>query len=85
MVKVYALTTCPYCKKVLKFFKENGIEPDVLFIDELKEGEREEAMKEVFKLAGVYAVPVTVHGDKVIVGFKEGELKRLVEEISNDS
>ena len=81
MVKVYALTTCPYCKKVKKFLEGNGVNFEIIYIDELSREERNKVVKEVHDLTGMYAVPVTVHGDKVIVGYKEDELKKLVEEL----
>ncbi len=85
MVKVYALSTCPYCKKTLKFFEENGIQADVVFIDKLDPEKRELAMREAHSYAGMYAVPVVVHGDKVIVGFDREKLEKLVEEIRDES
>ncbi len=85
MVRVYALTTCPYCKKTLKFLEENGIEPDVIFIDKLDSEKREMAMREAYSHAGMYAVPVVVHNDTVIVGFDREKLERLVKEIKNES
>ncbi|ADC65426.1 glutaredoxin [Ferroglobus placidus DSM 10642] len=81
MVKVYALTTCPYCKKTKKFLEENGVDFEIIYIDKLSGEERKKVVEEVHKLTGMYAVPVTVHGDKVIVGYKEDELKKLVEEL----
>ena len=85
MVKVYALSTCPYCKKTLKFLEENGIDAEVIFIDKLDMEKKEMAMKEAYNYAGMYAVPVVVHGDTVIVGFDKEKLEKLVEEIKNES
>ncbi len=85
MVKVYALSTCPYCKKTLKFFEENGVQADVIFIDKLDPEKREMAMREAYSYAGMYAVPVVVHDDMVIVGFDKEKLEELVEEIKNES
>jgi len=84
MVKVYALTTCPYCKKTLRFFEEKGITPEVIFLDELDPDEKEMAMKEIYSYAGVYAVPVVVHRNTVVVGFDEEKLEKLVEEIKDE-
>ncbi len=79
-VKIYALSTCPYCKRTIAFLKENGVNMDVVFIDELPKDKREKIISEVYELTGMYAVPVILYGDRVIVGFKEDELKKLVEE-----
>ena len=80
-VRVYALSTCPYCKRTIAFLKENGVEMEIVFIDELSEKEREKIISEIYELTGAYGVPVVLYGDKVIVGFREDELKKLVEEI----
>ncbi len=85
MVRVYALTTCPYCKKTLRFLEENGIKADVIFIDQLEPEKKEMAMREAYSYAGMYAVPVVVHNDTVVVGFDREKLERLVEEIKNES
>ncbi len=81
MIKIYAVTTCPYCKRTLKFLRENGLEPDVLFLDELDIESREMAMREIYSYAGMYAVPVVVYGDTVIVGYDHEKLEKLVEEV----
>lgn len=81
MIKVYAITTCPYCKKALKLFRDNGIDADVIFIDELDLEKREMVMREVYSYAGMYAVPVVVYGDTVIVGYDREKLEKLVEEV----
>ncbi len=85
MVRVYALTTCPYCKKTLKFFEKHGIEADVIFIDKLDPEKREMAMREAYSYAGMYAVPVVIHNETVIVGYDREQLQKLVEEIKNES
>ena len=85
MVKVYALTTCPYCKKVKKFLEENGVDFEIIYLDKLDGKEREKVVKEVHELTGMYAVPVTVHGDRVVVGYREDELKKLLEELKGDA
>ncbi|MBE8539491.1 glutaredoxin domain-containing protein [Geoglobus acetivorans] len=85
MLRVYALSTCPYCKKTLKFLEENGIEADVIFIDLLDMEKKEMAMREAYSYAGMYAVPVVVYGDVVIAGFDEEKLEKLVEMMKSES
>lgn len=84
MLRVYAISTCPYCKKTLKFLDENGIKADVIFIDELDMEKKEMAIREVYSYAGMYAVPVLVYKDKVIVGYDKEKLEELLEEIRNE-
>ncbi|AKG90858.1 Glutaredoxin [Geoglobus ahangari] len=81
MIKVYAITTCPYCKKTLKFLRENGADVDVIFLDELDMEKKEMAMREIYSYAGMYAVPVVVHGDRVVVGYDREKLEALLREV----
>lgn len=75
MVKVYALSTCPWCKKVKKYLDEKNVEYDCVDVDLVKGEEQDIALKEVEKLTGKRAFPVTVINGQVITGFKEDELE----------
>ncbi|HQO39707.1 MAG TPA: glutaredoxin family protein, partial [Spirochaetota bacterium] len=41
-VTVYALSTCAFCKKALKFLRENSISFRYVYVDELDYESREE-------------------------------------------
>ncbi len=75
MVKVYALSTCPWCKKVKKFLDEKNVQYDVIDVDLAQEDEQKKALAEVEKLTGKRAFPVTVINDQVIQGFKQEEIE----------
>lgn len=75
MVKVYALSTCPWCKKVKKYLDDRNIEYNCIDVDLAKGEEQDNALKEVEKLTGKRAFPVTVINDTVITGFKEDEFE----------
>lgn len=75
MVKVYALSTCPWCKKVKKYLDDRNVEYDCIDVDLVQGEEQNKALKEVEKLTGKRAFPVTVINDTVIVGFKEDEFE----------
>jgi glutaredoxin len=74
-VKVFALSTCPYCRMTRAYLDENDVEYDVLEVDLLTGDEREEAVTEVKTLSGGTSFPVVVVGDEVIVGFNKKALK----------
>ncbi len=78
MVKVYALSTCPWCRKVKKFFDDEGVSYEVVDVDKAQGEEQKEALAEVEKLSGKRSFPVTVVKDQVIVGFKPEELKEAL-------
>lgn len=75
MVKVYALSTCPWCKKVKKYLDERNIEYDAIDVDLAQGEEQKKALEEVEKLTGKRSFPVTVIKEKVITGFKEDEFE----------
>lgn len=74
-VKVFALSTCPYCRMTRAYLDENDIEYAVLEVDLLSGDEREEAVAEVKALSGGTSFPVVVVDDEVIVGFNKKALK----------
>lgn len=74
-VKVFALSTCPYCRMTRAYLDENDVEYEVLEVDLLTGDEREEVVAEVKTLSGGTSFPVVVVGDEVIVGFNKKALK----------
>ncbi|HED24934.1 MAG TPA: glutaredoxin family protein [Firmicutes bacterium] len=81
VIKVYALSTCPWCKKVKKLLEDNNIQYDFIDVDLAQGEEQQKALAEVEKLTGRRSFPVTVINDQVIEGFKKEELK---EALSNE-
>ena len=77
-VKVFALSTCPYCHQARGFLDENGIPYDVVEVDKLTGDVRDETIGEVKRLSGGTSFPVIVVGDQVIVGFDKARLSQLV-------
>ncbi len=78
MVKVYSLSTCPWCKKVKKFLDEKDVEYEVVDVDLAQGDEQKQALEEVEKLTGKRAFPVTVINDEVISGFKEDKIEEAL-------
>ncbi|MDP2232077.1 MAG: glutaredoxin, partial [Actinomycetota bacterium] len=40
-IKVYALSTCPYCRMTRRYLDENGVEYEVTEVDQLEGQEKE--------------------------------------------
>lgn len=78
-VKVYALSTCPYCRMTRTYLDENDVEYDVVEVDLLEGTERTDAVDEVKRLSGGASFPVVVIDDEVIVGFNKKRIKELLE------
>ena len=72
-VKIYSTPSCPWCAKVKAFLKKHKI----AFTD-IDVSDNEKAGKEMIKKSGQMGVPVTDIDGKIIVGFKENELKKAL-------
>jgi glutaredoxin-like protein NrdH len=77
-VKVFALSTCPYCRMARQFMDENAVSYDVVEVDKLDGQERADAIDEVKKLSGGTSFPVIVVDGEVIVGFNKVRIKELL-------
>jgi len=72
-VKVYTTESCPWCKKVKEFLKENNVK-----FSEVDVSSNSKAAEEMVEKSGQMGVPVTeVHGE-MIVGFNEEKLKKVL-------
>jgi alkyl hydroperoxide reductase subunit F len=71
-VRVYTTTQCPYCRMVKAFLERRGIP-----YSEINVSENREAAGEMIRISGQNGVPVTVAGDRVIVGFDAQALNEV--------
>ncbi len=78
IVKLYALSTCHHCKALIEFLEKNQVNFSFVNIDELVGRDRREMVKEVKHFNKRCTFPTTVVGDQVVVGFKEEELKQVL-------
>lgn len=76
-MKVFALTTCPYCRQARSYLTEHGVEYDVVEVDLLEGQARADAIEEVKRLSGGASFPVLVAGADVIVGFDKRGIDRI--------
>ena len=78
-VMVYALSTCVWCRKTKALLEEMGVGYDYAYIDLVPREEQNAALAELGKYNRSGNFPTTViDGDKVIVGFKEKELREAL-------
>ena len=73
--KLYSLSTCSHCKACKKFLGDCGVEFEFTDVDLLSDEDRKPVLDEIKNLTSRCAFPTVVIGDKVIVGFKEQEIK----------
>ncbi len=77
-VKVYSLSTCSHCKAAKKFLGECTIRYDFVDVDLLEGDERKAIVEDVRKFNPRCSFPTIIIGEKVIIGFKETEIKEAL-------
>ncbi|MDZ4655426.1 MAG: glutaredoxin family protein [Coriobacteriia bacterium] len=78
VVKLYALSTCPYCRMTRTYLEDNEIAFDLTEVDLLEGQEREDMIAEVKELSGGTSFPVVVIDGEVIVGFNKKKIKEML-------
>ena len=76
-IKLYALSTCAFCKKALKYLRENSISFMYVFVDDMDPDEKDKLkseLKEKYKRDVGFPFMI-INDDKIIVGFREEEYK----------
>lgn len=78
-VKLYALSTCGWCRKTRELLDTNGVEYDLVYVDLLDGDEKEAVLDEVRKWNPRTSFPtVVVNEHETVVGFKEDRLRELL-------
>ena len=72
-VKIYSTPSCPWCKRTKEFLKEHKVS----FTDIDVAGD-EKSAKEMIEKSGQMGVTVLYIDGKIIVGFDEAKLKKLL-------
>ena len=74
MVKVYSITSCPWCDKVKKYLKANHVE-----FEEHNIELDEEAKEDCYRISGDLVVPVTtVNGKDYVLSFDKAKLDAML-------
>ncbi len=75
-IKLYALSTCPWCKKTKKLLEDLGVEYYFEDVDLLNDSEREAVMATISKWNSSRSFPsMVINNSKCIVGFKEQDIR----------
>jgi glutaredoxin-like protein NrdH len=77
-VKVFSLSTCSHCKATKKYLSDCTIKYEFVDVDLLQGDERKAIIEDVKKFNPRCSFPTIIIGDKVIVGFKEKEIKEAL-------
>jgi glutaredoxin len=77
-VKVFSLSTCSHCKSTKKLLSDCTVKYEFVDVDLLEGEERKAILEDVKKFNPKCSFPTIIIGDKVIVGFKEDEIKEAL-------
>ncbi|NOY68738.1 MAG: glutaredoxin family protein [Deltaproteobacteria bacterium] len=77
-IQVYSLSTCGHCRMTKKFISDCGVQYVFTDVDMLDGEERKAVLDDVRKINPKCSFPTIKIGDKVIVGFKEDEIKEAL-------
>ena len=77
-VKVFSLSTCSHCKTTKKYLSDCTIKYEFVDVDLLQGDERKAIIEDVKKFNPRCSFPTIIIGEKVIVGFKEKEIKEAL-------
>ena len=68
-VMVYALSTCPWCRKTKQWFDDSKIPYDCVDVDTLPDEEQDAVADKAYELSGGRRFPVVVINGEVVVGY----------------
>jgi glutaredoxin len=75
---MYTLSTCIHCKNVKKLLDNCKVKYDFKDVDVLSGNEREAVLEDIRKINADCSFPTIIIGEKVIVGFKEQEIREAL-------
>jgi glutaredoxin-like protein NrdH len=79
-VKMFALSTCGWCRKTKRFLNENDVEYEFVDVDLLSGEERQQVMQEMQRWNPRRNFPTIVVDDaEVVVGFNESRLREVLD------
>jgi glutaredoxin len=77
-VKVFSLSTCSHCKSTKELLSDCTVKYEFVDVDLLEGEERKAILEDVRKFNPKCSFPTIIIKDKVIVGFKEKEIKEAL-------
>jgi len=77
-VQIFTLSTCGHCKSTKKLLEDLSVKFDCVDVDLLDRDQRKEILEDIKKLNPRLSFPTILIGDKVIVGFKENEIREAL-------
>lgn len=78
-VLLYTLSTCAWCNRTKKFFKDNGIEYEYVDVDLCDEDDKRKVRNDIAKRGGNVLYPTIIIDDDILIaGFLEDRIKEVL-------
>ncbi len=77
-INMYTLSTCSHCKATRKFLDDCKVKYEFTDVDLLEGEERAAILEDVKKWNPRCSFPTIIIGDRVIVGYREDEIKEAL-------
>ena len=75
-ISLYALSTCPWCRKTKQLLADLGVAYQFVDVDLLPDADKCQAMETIRQCNPTYSFPtMLLDGGKCIIGFKEKEIR----------
>ncbi|MBN2325267.1 MAG: glutaredoxin family protein [Spirochaetes bacterium] len=77
-LKLFALSTCGFCKRAIAFLKENEVGYSYVYVDRLQMGEKKRVKDEFYKrfMTQMLYPALVIDGNDTLVGFTEEAWKQ---------
>ncbi len=77
-IQVFSLSTCSHCKSTKRFLSECGVKYEFTDVDLIDGAERNAILEDIKALNPKCSFPTIIIGDKVIIGYKEDEIREAL-------
>ena len=77
-VKLYSLTTCSHCRETKQFRDECLVKYNVEDVNLRERDQSKAILEDIKKINPKCSFPTVIIGEKVIVGFKEKEIREAL-------
>jgi glutaredoxin-like protein NrdH len=79
-VLLYALSTCPWCKKEKQLLRDNNIEFEYVDVDLCNDEDYDKIGDDLLNRGGRFSFPAIIIDDRILInGFKEDEIRESLE------
>lgn len=75
---LYTLSTCPWCRKAKKFFKDRNVPCEIIDYDLAPDAEQERIRDEIKRFGERPSFPAVIIGDEIVVGYNPERYAELL-------